>query len=131
MFLVYRQEDKRAETSPEAMAELMAGHRAVMEATTKLGILHGAEPLQPTTTATTVRYENGKPLVTDGPFAETKEQLGGYYIIDCKNLDEAISWASKIPTHCGGMRGSIEIRPIRDISEFQNSIRESLTAQHA
>jgi hypothetical protein len=78
-----------------------------------------------------VRHENGKPLVTDGPFAETKEQLGGYYIIDCKDLDEAISWASKIPTHCGGGRGCIEVRPIHDISDFQNSIRESLTAQHA
>jgi hypothetical protein len=128
MFLVYTRE---GEMSPEDMAEVMAGHRAVMEETAKLGILHGAEPLQPTMTATTVRHQGGKPLVTDGPFAETKEQLGGYYIIDCKDLDEAIAWASKIPTKCRGGQGCIEVRPIRDISELQKDIRESLSAQHA
>src|SRR3954447_2401360 len=131
MFLVYTQEGKEAQRSPEESASLIAGHRAVMEATTKLGILHAAEPLKPTTTATTVRTQGGKPLVTDGPFAETKEQLAGYYIIDCKDLDEAISWASKIPTHCGGGSGCIEVRPIQDISEVQNDIKERLSALHA
>jgi hypothetical protein len=128
MFLVYTRE---GEMSPEDMAEVMAGHRAVMEETARLGILHGAEPLQPTMTATTVRRQGGKPLVTDGPFAETKEQLGGYYIIDCKDLDEAIAWAAKIPTKCRGGQGCIEVRPLRDISELQKNIRESLAAQHA
>ena len=115
----------------EEMAEVMAGHRVVMEETARLGILQGAEPLQPTMTATTVRHQGGKPLVTDGPFAETKEQLGGYYIIDCKDLDEAIAWAAKIPTRCRGAQGCIEIRPIQDISEFQKKIQESLTTHHA
>lgn len=128
MFLVYTHE---SEMSPEEMAEVMAGHRAVMEETSRLGILHGAEPLQPTMTATTVRHKDGKVLVTDGPFAETKEQLGGYYIIDCKDLDEAIEWGKKIPTKCRGGLGCIEIRPIRDISDFQKSLKESLAAQHA
>ena len=59
--------------------------------------------------------ENGKPFVLDGPFAETKEQLAGYYILDCKNLDEAIEWAKKIPTACKGEEGCVEIRPIADI----------------
>jgi hypothetical protein len=128
MFLVYTRE---GEMTPEEMAEVMAGHRAVMEETARLGILHGAEPLQPTMTATTVRHQAGKPLVTDGPFAETKEQLGGYYIIDCKDLDEAIAWAAKIPTKCRGGQGCIEVRPIQDISEFQQKIKEGLTAHHA
>ena len=75
-----------------------------------------ADPLQPTATATTVRNQGGKPLVLDGPFAETKEQLAGYYIIDCKNLDEAIEWANKIPTSCRGSEGCIEIRPIAGYS---------------
>jgi len=63
-------------------------------------------------TATTVRIEGGRPLVLDGPFAETKEQLAGYYILDCKDLDEAIAWAAKIPTACKGGAGCIEIRPM-------------------
>src|SRR5690348_16899305 len=113
MFLVYTQEEKQAQMSPEERASVFAGHRAVQEETRQLGILNGAEPLKPTATATTVRYQNGRPLVTDGPFAETKEQLAGYYIIDCKNLDEAIAWAARIPTECQGRQGCIEIRPMR------------------
>ena len=68
--------------------------------------------VHPTATATTVRVNGGKPLVTDGPFAETKEQLAGYYILDCEDLDEAIAWAARIPTACKGGEGCIEIRPI-------------------
>ena len=67
------------------------------------------EALQPTATATTVRVNNGKRLVTDGPFAETKEQLGGYYLVDCKDLDEALKWAEEIPS---AGRGPVEVRPI-------------------
>jgi hypothetical protein len=75
-------------------------------------VLVAAEPLAPIASATTVRVADGKALVTDGPFAETKEQLAGYYIIDCPNLDEAIEWAAKIPTACRGGEGCIEIRPM-------------------
>jgi hypothetical protein len=84
-----------------------------MEETAKRGIFHGADPLAPTSTATTVRVEQGKVMVTDGPFAETKEQLAGYYILECENLDEALEWAAKIPTSCGGGNGCVEVRPLR------------------
>ena len=73
------------------------------------GLLTGGAPLQPTSTATTVRVRDGKTLITDGPFAETKEQLAGFYILNCKDLDEAIEMASKVPD---ALSGSIEIRPV-------------------
>lgn len=73
-----------------------------------------SEALHPTTAATTVRVRDGKTLTTDGPFAETHEHLGGYYLLDCKDLDEAISWAAKIPT---AKEGSVEVRPVVDFSQ--------------
>lgn len=76
------------------------------------GMFQGGDPLHPTSSATTVRVRNGETLATDGPFAETKEQLGGYYILDCKDLDEAITYAAKIP---GARFGSVEIRPILEM----------------
>jgi hypothetical protein len=112
MFLVYSRETEMAEGTAEDMERLKAAHWAVMDETKKRGIFLAAEPLHPTATATTIRIEGGKPLITDGPFAETKEQLAGYYILDCKDLDEAIAWAAKIPTACKGGKGCIEIRPI-------------------
>jgi hypothetical protein len=72
-----------------------------------------ASPLHPTSTATSVRVRDGKPLVTDGPFAETREQLGGYYMIDAKDLDEAIGIAARIPP---ARVGTIEIRPVMEIT---------------
>ncbi len=71
-----------------------------------------ASPLQPVATATSVRVRNGRPMVTDGPFAETREQLGGYFLIDARNLDEAIAIAGKIP---GARKGTVEIRPVLDL----------------
>jgi hypothetical protein len=111
MMLVYAQENQNA--SPEEMARVYNGHLAVQQETTRRGILRAAEPLQTTASATTVRVENGKVLVTDGPFAETKEQLAAYYILDCADLDEALEWAAKIPSGCLGATGCIEVRPIR------------------
>ena len=111
MMLIYSKE-KDGGMPVEERDQLKAAHRAVLEAAGRKGILLGAEPLSPTSTATTVRMQDGKPLVTDGPFAETKEQLAGYYILDCENLDEAIEWAAKIPTACKGREGCIEIRPL-------------------
>ena len=73
----------------------------------------GASPLHPVAMATSVRVRDGKPLITDGPFAETREQLGGYYLIDTADLDEAIAIASRIPP---AKKGTIEIRPVMDIS---------------
>jgi hypothetical protein len=73
----------------------------------------GANPLQPTTTATSVRVRDGKSLVTDGPFAETREHLGGYFLIDAPNLDEAIRTAARIP---GARKGTVEIRPVQELA---------------
>jgi len=112
MMLVYSTEGPDG-MPPEEAERIRAGHAKVMGDATRKGVLIGAEPLAPTSTATTVRHENGKMLVTDGPFAETKEHLAGYYIIECENLDEAIEWAAKIPTACYGGGGCIEIRPMR------------------
>jgi hypothetical protein len=77
-----------------------------------------ASPLQPVATATSVRVREGKRLVTDGPFAETREQLGGFYIIDVKDLDEAISVAARVPPGC---KGTVEIRPVMDIPGLPKS----------
>jgi hypothetical protein len=112
MMLVYSTEGPDGLPEEEA-GRIRAGHGKVMEEATRKGILIGAEPLSPTSTATTVRVQDGKALVTDGPFAETKEHLAGYYIMDCADLDEAIEWAAKIPTACQGLEGCIEIRPMR------------------
>jgi hypothetical protein len=79
----------------------------------KSGLLIAAEALQPTETATTVRVRNGKVSITDGPFAETKEQLAGFYLIDARDLNDAIQVASKIPP---AREGSVEVRPIRELS---------------
>ncbi len=77
------------------------------------GVLVAAEALQPTDTATSVRVRNGKVLITDGPFAETKEQLAGFYLVDAENLDEAIQIAAKIPP---AREGTVEVRPVRELS---------------
>jgi hypothetical protein len=112
MMLVYSTEVPD-DLDPAVAQRIYAGHQTVIEEATRKGVLAGAGPLAATSTATTVRLQNGKVVVTDGPFAETKEQLAGYYLFDCSNLDEAIEWAAKIPTACQGMDGCIEIRPMR------------------
>ena len=93
MMLVYSSEPPDG-MKPEEAERIRNGHWRVMTAAKQMGVLIGAEPLAPVTTATTVRMQDGKALVTDGPFAETKEHLAGYYIMECENLDEAIEWAS-------------------------------------
>jgi hypothetical protein len=115
MMLVYTKEDEMARANASEMEQVRAGHLAVMMDARERGILEGAAPLEPTATATTVRVRDGKALTSDGPFAETKEQLAGYYILECKDLDEAIQWAARIPTGCGGHYGCIEIRPFRNM----------------
>jgi hypothetical protein len=111
MFLIYSREHP-SEVTTEEFEQLRAGHRVVHDETKKLGIFERAELLQPPKAATTLRIDGAKPLVLDGPFAETKEQLAGYYILDCENLDAAIEWAKKIPTACKDEDGCVEIRPI-------------------
>jgi len=103
-------EDKRqAEMSEDEAGTQMAGYMAFGEEMGARGVLQGGERLRPAATATTVRVRDGEVLTSDGPFAETKEQMAGFYLVDCKDLDEAIEVASKIP---GAQHGSIEVRPV-------------------
>jgi len=112
MLLIYGDE-QAAMSETDAAAEYQA-YNAFTQDIVDRGLMQGGEALQPTGTATTVRVRNDETLTTDGPFAETKEQLGGYYIVDCKDLDEAIETAAKIP---GARKGSIEVRPIMEFPE--------------
>ena len=95
--------------SPSELSAMDAGYAAFGEEMGRRGVLLGGERLRPTSDATTVRVRGGDVVTSDGPFAETKEQIGGYYMVDCKDLDEAIEGASKIP---GAQHGTIEVRPI-------------------
>jgi hypothetical protein len=115
MMLIYSQENEAV--TPEDMRAVAAAHGALMDEARRRGILSGADPLQASSTATVLRVQDGDALITDGPYAETKEQLAGYYILDCKDLDEALAWAAKIPTACAGMAGCVEIRPIREFPQ--------------
>ncbi|MBK9065095.1 MAG: YciI family protein [Acidobacteria bacterium] len=110
LLLIYENE-KSWEAMPKAEQGAMFGeYMSFTEDIKKKGNYKGGNPLQPTSTATTVRVKGGKTLTTDGPFAETKEQLGGYYLVEAKDLDEAIAIAARIP---GARTGSIEVRPIQ------------------
>lgn len=115
LVLIYDLEDTGpAPGTPEFeayMGRWMAADQALKDA----GVLVGGEALEPSSTATRVRVRGGKTETMDGPFAETKEQLGGYYILDCKNLDEAIKYAATIPVD---KTGTLEVRPIMDLSAF-------------
>ncbi len=91
------------------MPTLMGQYQSFGEAAGKAGVLGPGEALEPVSTASSVQIRNGKTTIIDGPFAETKEQLGGFYVLDCKDLDEALHWAAKIPT---ARYGTIEVRPI-------------------
>ena len=127
MMLIYTTEIAEGDASPEERQEVIDRHRMVMDETARRGILHGAEPLAPTSNATTLRFDGGKAVLMDGPFAETKEQLAGYYILDCRDIDEAVEWASKIPTACGGGKGCVEIRPLRRLGERWEEPRTART----
>ena len=113
MLLIYGSEADGKKMSAAEQGEIFQGYMTFTQDLTKSGKNKGGAPLEQSTTATTVRVRNGKTVVTDGPFAETKEQLGGYYIVEAKDLDEAISIAARIP---GAKHGSIEVRPIRKIN---------------
>jgi hypothetical protein len=112
VLLIYGSEEDYAKMTQEESAALMQAHAVFAQEAQMRGLLTGGAPLQPTSTATTIRVRNGKTLITDGPFAETKEQLAGSYVLDCKDLDEAIEMATKIPD---ALLGSVEIRPVREL----------------
>jgi hypothetical protein len=109
LLLIYSQ-DGAWERLPKAVQEEgLAAYMAYGEALKKAGALRESARLRPATEATTVRLENGKPQVLDGPYAETKEQLGGFYLIEAPDLDAAIAWAGRCP---GAGHGTMEVRPL-------------------
>ncbi len=112
--LIYDEEKKVGAMSKSDMEARMGEYGTFTEAIRKSGQYLGGEALQPVQTATTVRVRNGKVSTTDGPFAETKEQLGGFYLINAKDLNEAIQVASRIPS---ARLGSIEVRPIMEFDQ--------------
>ncbi len=107
MLLIYQSEDQRP--APDDQRRIMAEYMAFTQDIVKAGKFKAGDRLEPSTTATTVRVRNGKTLTTDGPFDGTQEQLGGYYLIEAANLDEAVAIAGRIP---GARFGSIEVRPV-------------------
>ena len=112
MLLIYNDETQEPKPGDPRGPLLFKEYGEFTEGIRKSGNFIAGAPLQPTATATTVRMRDGKRLVTDGPFAETREQLGGYYLVEAKNLDEAIVFAAGIP---GAKTGSIEVRPVRSM----------------
>ena len=107
--LIYEAEALEAQRDEATNNEIIGRYMAFTESIQKSGHLRAGDALMPTETATTVRVRDNQIVTTDGPFAETKEQLGGYYLIEAKDLDEAISIAARIPS---AMTGSIEVRPL-------------------
>jgi hypothetical protein len=115
LLLIYTNEAEYDARPQAEVAKTMAEYGTFTQGIVQSGNFKGGERLRPVATATTVRVRNGKTMTTDGPFAETREQLGGYYMIDAKNLDEATAIAAKIP---GAQFGCIEVRPIWAMGEY-------------
>ena len=109
ILMIYGDESEWQALSREEMEKAYEDHGAYAAAMEAAGVMRGGAELKPVSTATSVRFDNGVKKTVDGPFAETKEQLGGYYLIEVDNLDEAISWAEKMPCMTNG---TVEIRPL-------------------
>ena len=109
LLMIYNNEAGMQAAPKEAMTRMTDAYRAYAEAMGKAGVVLGGNRLRPTAEATTVRVADGKTQVLDGPYADTKEQLGGYYLIDVPDLDAALSWAARCPS---AANGTIEVRPI-------------------
>jgi hypothetical protein len=109
LLMIYSNEVEYAKIDPSTNKKIMAEYEAFTKDIIQNGNFKAGDRLQPTTTATTVRVKDGKVMTTDGPFAETREQLGGYYLVEAKDLDAALGIAARIP---GARYGSIEVRPI-------------------
>lgn len=107
------------ELTKEEQSRWLGAYRAYMEAMKNAGVLQNSGGLQPSTTATTVRIREDKPQVLDGPYADTKEQLGGFHIIEVADLDAAISWASRSPT---ALHGVVEVRPMAERSLLESEL---------
>ena len=109
MCLIYSNPQAGPQPGSAEFSELLAAYNTFTNEVTENGMMVSGDALQPVTTASTVTMENGKMEVTDGPFAETKETLGGYYLLECESLDQALEYAAKIPT---AKHGRIEVRPV-------------------
>jgi len=109
LLAIYADEAEWSALGDEGRQAMYQEYATVSEELARRGMMIDGAELQPTTAATTVRIRDGRTLVTDGPFAETKEQLGGYFVVECESLDEAIEAAGKLPT---ARQGSIEVRPL-------------------
>jgi hypothetical protein len=120
--LIYNDESRGADATPADIAAIFQAHGEFGQAASEAGVFGGGDGLQPTSTATTVRVRDGERMLTDGPYAETKEQLGGYYVLECKDLDEALAWAAKIPE---AKYGSIEVRPVIDYAALESAMSGS------
>jgi hypothetical protein len=104
----------------------LGAYRAYMEAMEKAGVLQASGGLKPTATATTVRIRDGKTQVLDGPYADTREQLGGYHVIDVADLDAALAWAARSPT---ALHGVVEVRPLQDGTLLTQDVRDYVKAE--
>ena len=112
LMLIYTPESNMP-PAPVEGRKMMESYARFTQEVRDRGLMESGEALQPTSTATTVKVRNGERIITDGPFAETREQLGGFYLLNCKDLDEALDYAAKIP---GAQFGSIEVRPILEFA---------------
>lgn len=107
--LIHADEERWEALSEDERSEIYTRYVGVANAMREAGVLLGGDELQPTGTATTVRVRDGETLVTDGPYAEIKEALGGYFLLDCASMEDAIDWAALIP---GADHGAVEVRPL-------------------
>ena len=126
LLTIYGDESGFEQAGPEEIKAMMAAYGAFGEEIEEAGVHLGGEGLQPSSTATTVSVRDGEKVVTDGPFAETKEQLGGYYLLECRDLDEAVEWAAKVP---GAQSGSVEVRPVMDYDAMRSGGQAAAEAQ--
>lgn len=113
LLMLYSEEAMWPKLTKVEQEQGMAAYKAYGEALTKAGVMKGSNRLQPSSSATTVRVADGKSQVLDGPFVDSKEQVGGYYLIDVPDLDAALSWAARCP---GAGHGVIEVRPVWPMS---------------
>jgi hypothetical protein len=111
LLMIYTNEAEYAKRDAATVEKVMAEYGAFTQSIIQSGNFKAGDRLRPTSTATTVRVRDGKLLTTDGPFAETREQLAGFYLLECADLDEATRWAAKVP---GAASGSVEVRPVMD-----------------
>lgn len=126
MLMDYVQEKGWPQLSRDQQEHWLGAYRGYMEAMQKAGVLKNSGGLYPTSSATTVRVRNEKTQVLDGPYADTKEQFGGYHIIECEDLDAAISWAARSPT---ALHGVVEVRPLREGTLLTSDHKELLNPE--